>query len=219
MSKEKEFGRQSGRFVTVLIPSKLFPLFSFFRLSGSRPLGQVYFGRPVRAGPGPAAVLPEAQQTGLRGPAADLGPEEARGLLTLQRCQVPAHYCPLTVRKIPLLACSVWEIHGQCQDDQEVVEAKLEKHMQQQLKGTCGLCKWALKEVKKSISTSSRQEEIKQKLLSFCGKLPLVKSTCEDLVKKHLWVVIDELNTSDGIRAICVKMKACKPKEVLDLSY
>uniref|UniRef100_A0A674F7T8 Antimicrobial peptide NK-lysin-like n=1 Tax=Salmo trutta TaxID=8032 RepID=A0A674F7T8_SALTR len=226
MSKEKEFGRQSGRFVTVLIPSKLFPLFSFFRLSGSRPLGQVYFGRPVRAGPGPAAVLPEAQQTGLRGPAADLGPEEARGLLTLQRCQVPAHYCPLTVRKIPLLACSVWEIHGQCQEvdlddqeDQEVVEAQTEKRMAKQLKGTCWVCKWALNKVKKSISTSSSQETLKQKLLSVCDKVGFLKSMCKGLVKKHLWVLIEELSTSDDVRTICVNIKACKQKEVLDLSY
>ncbi|XP_013985651.2 uncharacterized protein isoform X1 [Salmo salar] len=125
----------------------------------------------------------------------------------------------LVLLALSLLACSVWEIHGQCQDDQEVVEAQLEKRMQKQLKWTCGPCKRALKKVKESISTSSSQEEIKQKLLSYCGKLPLVKSTCEDLVKKHLWVVIDELNTSDGMRAICVKIKACKPKEVLDLSY
>uniref|UniRef100_A0A8C7NW85 Saposin B-type domain-containing protein n=1 Tax=Oncorhynchus mykiss TaxID=8022 RepID=A0A8C7NW85_ONCMY len=129
----------------------------------------------------------------------------------------------LVLLALSLLACSVWEIHGQCQevdlDDQEVLEAKPEKRMEQQLKGTCWACKWALKKVKKSISSSSSPEEIKQKLLSFCGKLPLGKSTCEDLVKKHLWVVIDELNTSDGVRTICVKIKACKPKEVLDLSY
>ncbi|XP_041703048.1 antimicrobial peptide NK-lysin-like [Coregonus clupeaformis] len=122
-----------------------------------------------------------------------------------------------------LLACSVWEIHGQCQevdpDDQEVVEAQPEKHMEQQLKGTCWVCKWALNKVKKSISTSSSPEELKQKLLSVCDNVGFLKSMCEDLVKKHLWVLIEELSTSDDVRTICVKIKACKPKEVLDLSY
>ncbi|KAM9433488.1 tonsoku-like protein [Salvelinus alpinus] len=57
--------------------------------------------RLVRPGPGPVAVLPDAQQTGLQGTAADLGPEKAWELLPLQGCQVPAHYCPLTVRRTP----------------------------------------------------------------------------------------------------------------------
>ncbi|XP_042186527.1 antimicrobial peptide NK-lysin-like [Oncorhynchus tshawytscha] len=122
-----------------------------------------------------------------------------------------------------LLACSVWEMHGQCQqvdlDDQEVVEAQLEKRMEQQLQGTCWVCKWALNKVKKSISTSSSQEEIKQKLLSVCNKLSVPKSMCKGLVKKHLRVLIEELNAGHDVRTICVNIKACKPKEVLDLSY
>ncbi|CAB1330664.1 unnamed protein product [Coregonus sp. 'balchen'] len=129
----------------------------------------------------------------------------------------------LVLLSLCLLACSVWEIHGQCQevdpDDQEVVEAQPEKHMEQQLKGTCWVCKWALNKVKKSISTSSSPEELKQKLLSVCDNVGFLKSMCKGLVKKHLWVLIEELSTSDDVRTICVKIKACKPKEVLDLSY
>uniref|UniRef100_A0A4W5LUK4 Saposin B-type domain-containing protein n=1 Tax=Hucho hucho TaxID=62062 RepID=A0A4W5LUK4_9TELE len=132
----------------------------------------------------------------------------------------------LVLLALSLLACLVWEIHGQCQefdlddqDDQDVVEAQPEKRMAQQLFGTCGVCKKALNKLKTYISTSSRQEEIKQKLLSFCNKLPIGKSICEDLVKKHFQVMIDELTRSDGVRTICVDFKACKPKEVLDLSY
>ncbi|XP_064783036.1 antimicrobial peptide NK-lysin-like [Oncorhynchus masou masou] len=122
-----------------------------------------------------------------------------------------------------LLACSVWEIHGQCQevdlDDQEVLEAKPEKRMEQQLKGTCWACKWALNKVKKSITTSSSPEELKQTLLSVCNDIGFLKSVCKGLVKKHLWVLIEEVSTSDDVRTICVNIKACKPKEVLDLSY
>ncbi|KAM9433502.1 antimicrobial peptide NK-lysin-like isoform 2-T2 [Salvelinus alpinus] len=128
----------------------------------------------------------------------------------------------LVLLALSLLACSVWKIHGQCQevdpDDQEVVEKQLEKRMQQ-LKGTCWVCKWALNKVKKSISASSSQEELKQKLLSVCDNVGFLKSMCKGLVKKHLWVLIEELSTSDDVRTICVNIKACKPKEVLDLSY
>uniref|UniRef100_A0A4W5LUD6 Saposin B-type domain-containing protein n=1 Tax=Hucho hucho TaxID=62062 RepID=A0A4W5LUD6_9TELE len=80
------------------------------------------------------------------------------------------------------------------------------------------MCKWALKKVKQSISTSSSQE-IKQKLLSVCDTIPFVKSMYKDLVKKHLWVLIEELSTSDDVKTVCVNIKACKPKKVLDLSY
>ncbi|KAM9432497.1 antimicrobial peptide NK-lysin-like [Salvelinus alpinus] len=129
----------------------------------------------------------------------------------------------LVLLALSLLACSVWKIHGHRQevdpDDQEVVEKQLEKRMEQQLKGTCWVCKWALNKVKKSISASSSQEELKQKLLSVCDNVGFLKSMCKGLVKKHLWVLIEELNTSDDVRTICVNIKACKPKEVLDLSY
>uniref|UniRef100_A0A4W5LUJ6 Saposin B-type domain-containing protein n=1 Tax=Hucho hucho TaxID=62062 RepID=A0A4W5LUJ6_9TELE len=75
---------------------------------------------------------------------------------------------------------------------------------EQQLKGTCWLCKWALNKVKKSISTSS---------MSF-HEIPLF--TIYSLVKKHFWVLIEELSTSDDVRTICVNIKACKPKEYPD---
>ncbi|XP_013981229.2 antimicrobial peptide NK-lysin-like [Salmo salar] len=129
----------------------------------------------------------------------------------------------LVLLALSLLACSVWEIHGQCQevdlDDQEVVEAQPEKRMAKQLKGTCWVCEWALNKVKKSISTSSSPETLKQKLLSVCDKVGFLKSMCKGLVKKHLWVLIEELSTSDDVRTICVNIKACKQKEVLDLIY
>uniref|UniRef100_A0A8C7NUJ8 Saposin B-type domain-containing protein n=1 Tax=Oncorhynchus mykiss TaxID=8022 RepID=A0A8C7NUJ8_ONCMY len=130
---------------------------------------------------------------------------------------------PLVLLALSLLACSVWEMQGQCQevdrDDQEVVEAQPEKRMEQKQVGICWVCEWALNKVKKSISSSSSPEEIKQKLLSVCDKLSVPKSMCKGLVKKHLRVLIEELNAGHDVRTICVNIKACKPKEVLDLSY
>ncbi|XP_064815394.1 tonsoku-like protein isoform X1 [Oncorhynchus masou masou] len=64
-------------------------------------------------------------------------------------------------------------MHGQCQevdlDDQEVVEVQPEKRMEQQLKATCWVCEWALKKVKKSISTSSSQDDCSLTHLSLAG--------------------------------------------------
>ncbi|KAM9569234.1 antimicrobial peptide NK-lysin-like [Salvelinus alpinus] len=126
----------------------------------------------------------------------------------------------LVLLTLSLLACSVWEVCGQCQevnlDDQEVVEAQPEKHM---FKGTCWACMWALNKVKKHISSSSSEVQIKQKLLSVCDTLGLLKSLCKGMVKKHLWVLVEELSTSDDVRTICINIKACKPKYILDLSY
>uniref|UniRef100_A0A4W5LXD2 Saposin B-type domain-containing protein n=1 Tax=Hucho hucho TaxID=62062 RepID=A0A4W5LXD2_9TELE len=117
----------------------------------------------------------------------------------------------LVLLALSLMACSVWEIHGHSQeDDLDDLEAQLDKRMAQQLFGTCWMCEKALKKVKTYMSTSSRQEEMKQKLLSFCNKLRIGKSICEDLVKKHFQVMIDELTRSDGVRNICVDFKACK---------
>ncbi|NP_001134582.1 Antimicrobial peptide NK-lysin precursor [Salmo salar] len=123
----------------------------------------------------------------------------------------------LVLLALSLLACSVWEIQGQCREDDQ--EAQSEKCMEETLFGTCWVCKWALKKVKESTSTSDSQETLKQKLLSVCDKVGFLKSMCKGLMKKHLWVLIEELSTSDDVRTICVNIKACKPKEILDLSY
>uniref|UniRef100_A0A4W5M968 Saposin B-type domain-containing protein n=2 Tax=Hucho hucho TaxID=62062 RepID=A0A4W5M968_9TELE len=128
----------------------------------------------------------------------------------------------LVLLALSLLACSVWEIHGHYQEDdqedQEVVKAQPGKRMEQKLLGVCWVCKWALNKVKES-TTSDSQEELKKNLLSVCDNVGFLKSMCKGLVKKHLPVLIEELSTSDDVRTICVNIKACKPKEVLDLSY
>uniref|UniRef100_A0AAY5L411 Saposin B-type domain-containing protein n=1 Tax=Esox lucius TaxID=8010 RepID=A0AAY5L411_ESOLU len=90
---------------------------------------------------------------------------------------------------------------------------------EQQLPGTCWACKWALNKVKKNLPATSNQEQIKGKLLAVCNKVGLLKSLCKSFVNKNLMVLIEELSTTDDVRTICVNIKACKPKEDLDLSY
>ncbi|XP_012993106.2 antimicrobial peptide NK-lysin [Esox lucius] len=117
-----------------------------------------------------------------------------------------------------LLACSVCE-HSQDFDDQESIKSQPEERMEQQLPGTCWACKWALNKVKKNLPATSNQEQIKGKLLAVCNKVGLLKSLCKSFVNKNLMVLIEELSTTDDVRTICVNIKACKPKEDLDLSY
>lgn len=50
---------------------------------------------------------------------------------------------------------------------------------------------------------------IKQKLLSICDKIGLLKSLCRKFVRGHLGVLIEELTTSDDVTTICVNAKAC----------
>ncbi|KAL0969559.1 hypothetical protein UPYG_G00229090 [Umbra pygmaea] len=123
-----------------------------------------------------------------------------------------------------LLACSVWAVSGQCPDndlDDLVLEDEIQpgELMKQQLMGTCWACKWALNKVKNAIGKGSSNDQVKGKLLSVCDQIGFVKSLCKSLVKKHLWVLVEELSTTDDVRTICVNIKACKPKELLDLSY
>uniref|UniRef100_A0A8C7F127 Saposin B-type domain-containing protein n=1 Tax=Oncorhynchus kisutch TaxID=8019 RepID=A0A8C7F127_ONCKI len=66
------------------------------------------------------------------------------------------------------------------------ITLQVESQVEAKLPGVCWRCKWVL-----------RKEEIKQKLLSVC------------LVKKHLRVLIEELNTGHDVRTICVNIKAC----------
>ncbi|KAJ0063113.1 hypothetical protein NL108_012578 [Boleophthalmus pectinirostris] len=114
-----------------------------------------------------------------------------------------------------LLSCSVWMVQGKCVaiDDQqnqnkaEVSETKLP--------GVCWACKWALNNVKKIIGNNATAESIKAKLLAVCKNIGLLKSLCQKFVNKHLGVLIEELTTTDDVRTICVRTKACKPKEVL----
>lgn len=50
---------------------------------------------------------------------------------------------------------------------------------------------------------------VKQKLLSVCDQIGLLKSLCRKFVKGHLGELIEELTTNDDVTTICVNSKAC----------
>lgn len=53
-------------------------------------------------------------------------------------------------------------------------------------------------------------QSIKTKLLSICDEIGILKPMCRKFVKQHLGVLIEELTTTDDVRTICVRTKACK---------
>ncbi|KAM9397489.1 uncharacterized protein ACWYII_032737 isoform 1-T1 [Salvelinus alpinus] len=80
----------------------------------------------------------------------------------------------------------------------------------------CGLCKELLTLVKKALSSHPTKEEIKLALLVACDALGPASPVCMSMVNMWLDVLIDELLKHIKVRPICVKIHACKPKNVLD---
>ncbi|XP_072313938.1 NK-lysin tandem duplicate 4 [Eucyclogobius newberryi] len=110
-----------------------------------------------------------------------------------------------------LLTCSVWMVQGKCVaidglQDQNEVEVLAEA----KIPGVCWACKWALNKVKKEIGKNATVEKIKSKLMSVCDKIGLLKSKCKKFTLGHLGLLVEELTTTDDVRTICVKAKACK---------
>ncbi|KAM4626003.1 antimicrobial peptide NK-lysin-like [Polymixia lowei] len=124
-----------------------------------------------------------------------------------------------------LLTFSVWMVHGRQlvfgvdDHDQFEEETSVDAGMDQQLPGVCWACKWALNKVKKSCGRNATAEELKEKVSSVCDQIGFLKSICRRFVKKYLGTLIEELSTTDDVKTICINIKACKAKELLDLSY
>uniref|UniRef100_UPI003AAC30C8 antimicrobial peptide NK-lysin-like n=1 Tax=Centroberyx gerrardi TaxID=166262 RepID=UPI003AAC30C8 len=121
-----------------------------------------------------------------------------------------------------LMTCSVWTVHGRCLefdlDDLDQMEEEISVDANK-LPGLCWACKWALNKVKKSAGANATAEELTKKVSSVCNQIGLLKNLCNKFVKNNFGELIEELSTTDDVRTICVNLKACKPKEVLDLFY
>ncbi|KAM4542834.1 NK-lysin tandem duplicate 4 [Odontesthes bonariensis] len=119
-----------------------------------------------------------------------------------------------------LVTCSVRAVQGRSVetsiDEDKDVEISVEAR---KLPGICWACKWALNKVKKIAGRNPTKETLKSKLLNICNSIGLLKSVCRKFVNKNLSELIEELTTTDDVRTICVNVKACKPKELMDLLF
>uniref|UniRef100_A0A8C7Z649 Saposin B-type domain-containing protein n=1 Tax=Oryzias sinensis TaxID=183150 RepID=A0A8C7Z649_9TELE len=88
----------------------------------------------------------------------------------------------------------------------------------QKLPGMCWGCKWMLKKVKAALGNTTKVEKIKSQLSKVCDKIGLLRSQCKKFVAKNVDVLTEELTTTDDVRTICVNVRACRPKELLDLT-
>ncbi|XP_047467922.1 antimicrobial peptide NK-lysin-like [Mugil cephalus] len=117
-----------------------------------------------------------------------------------------------------LVTCSVWTVHGRSVqvriDDEDQVESSMDV---EGIPGKCWACKWALNKVKKVVGPNATAESLTAKLNAVCNEIGLLKAVCRKLVKSYLGTLVEELTTTDDVRTICVNIKACKPKEALDV--
>ncbi|TKS86684.1 Prosaposin Proactivator polypeptide [Collichthys lucidus] len=115
-----------------------------------------------------------------------------------------------------------WTVHGRnlkvSDDDQEGAELDVSVGASR-LPGYCWVCKWSLNKVKKRLGRNATVESVKEKLMKVCDEMGLLKSLCRKFMRGHLGVLIEELSTTDDVRTICVNLKACKPKELLELDF
>uniref|UniRef100_A0A3B4WH52 NK-lysin tandem duplicate 4 n=1 Tax=Seriola lalandi dorsalis TaxID=1841481 RepID=A0A3B4WH52_SERLL len=121
-----------------------------------------------------------------------------------------------------LVTCSVWTVCGRSFvvniDDQEQVEVEISTEAGK-VPGMCRVCESALNKVKKDIGPNTTSENVKLKLFKACNEISTLKAMCHNFVQKYLGELIKELRTSDDVRTICVKTKACKPKELSPLIF
>uniref|UniRef100_A0A3B5AUG9 Antimicrobial peptide NK-lysin-like n=1 Tax=Stegastes partitus TaxID=144197 RepID=A0A3B5AUG9_9TELE len=114
-------------------------------------------------------------------------------------------------------ACTVWAVHGRTLEV-SISEGEQEEVLDMDLPGICWACKWALNKVKK-LAGSNSTVEVRPKLNSVCDQIGLLKSLCRKFVKTHLGELVEELTTTDDVRTICVNVRACKSKELMDASF
>ncbi|XP_008278197.1 NK-lysin tandem duplicate 4 [Stegastes partitus] len=122
-------------------------------------------------------------------------------------------------------ACTVWAVHGRTLEvsisegeQEEVLDMDVTVDVRK-LPGICWACKWALNKVKKLAGSNSTVEKLTAKLNSVCDQIGLLKSLCRKFVKTHLGELVEELTTTDDVRTICVNVRACKSKELMDASF
>lgn len=72
----------------------------------------------------------------------------------------------------------------------------------------CGICEAAISGVKHLIHHADKNE-IKKKLLEFCGKTRKMRQTCENMVNNHADEIIDAMASHIPAKTICRKIGMC----------
>ncbi|XP_052009720.1 antimicrobial peptide NK-lysin-like isoform X3 [Xyrauchen texanus] len=112
-----------------------------------------------------------------------------------------------------LLISSVCALHyemhkGLTGDDPEESSGESMKETEE-LPGVCWACKWAMRKLKKHISTGTNADDIKKQLSDVCDEIGFLKSLCKNLVHKYTDMLVEELSTSDDASTICVNIGVC----------
>ncbi|RVE57311.1 hypothetical protein OJAV_G00214920 [Oryzias javanicus] len=121
-----------------------------------------------------------------------------------------------SVLLLAVLVMSVWTISETGRvtvNDEDQLEASAEA-----FPGMCWGCKWMLNKVKAALGNTTKVEKIKPVLLRGCDEIGFLKKKCKQFLLKHLGVLIEELTTTDDVKTICVNVKVCSSKGLLDLT-
>ncbi|KAI7804962.1 prosaposin-like [Triplophysa rosa] len=115
---------------------------------------------------------------------------------------------------ITLLICSACAVHWEIREvaSSDDVDEMPADRMTGRKPGVCWVCKWVVKKVKKSISTTSTPDEIKNKLLDACDQSGFLKAQCKSLVSKDSSTLVEEISTSDDPNTICTNLNVCTSK-------
>ncbi|XP_065105096.1 antimicrobial peptide NK-lysin-like [Paramisgurnus dabryanus] len=77
------------------------------------------------------------------------------------------------------------------------------------LPGMCWACKWAMGKIKKHVSVTTNQGDIRKMLNKVCDDIGFLKFLCKGIVSRFLGTLIEEISTTDDPATICSNIGVC----------
>ncbi|XP_052009718.1 antimicrobial peptide NK-lysin-like isoform X2 [Xyrauchen texanus] len=102
-----------------------------------------------------------------------------------------------------------YEMHKGLTGDEHEESSGESMEETEELPGVCWACKWAMRKLKKHISTGTNANDIKKQLSDVCDEIGFLKSLCKNLVHKYTDMLVEELSTTDDASTICVNIGVC----------
>ncbi|XP_051503139.1 antimicrobial peptide NK-lysin-like [Myxocyprinus asiaticus] len=114
---------------------------------------------------------------------------------------------------VTLLISSVcalhYEMHKGSTGDEPEESSGMSMAETEGLPGVCWACKWAMRKLKKQISTGATADDIKKLLSGICDEIGFLKSMCRNFVNKFTDTLVEELSTTDNAQTICGNIGVC----------
>ncbi|XP_060735143.1 antimicrobial peptide NK-lysin-like isoform X2 [Tachysurus vachellii] len=118
-------------------------------------------------------------------------------------------------------ACAVHLEYLKIDSAEEPLDGSLDEDLpmsEVQLPGACWVCKWAMQNVKKHVSSKSTVETIKGQLATVCDGIGFLRFICKALINKYMDTLAEELSTTDNPKTICVNIGICSSVSMQELT-